>query len=433
VTIQKPREIAARALLHRESARGYIEDLLERELSNSQLSPADRGLAQELAYGTVRWQAPLDWLIARRTSGREQRPALRVLLRTGLYQMFFLSRIPDHAAVNETVELARQMGCGQQSGFVNAVLRGCLRERSEIERALAELKTSDLALGHSHPGWLCERWESRLGRDSLLKLLEWNNTPPRTFARVNTLRGDVDTLREQWARERVEAKFLAPPWAGDLLLFEITSHPPLSTLPSFTEGRFYIQDPSTVLAVRELDPQPGETIFDLCAAPGGKTTLVAQVMNNTGRVIAHDTESGRVALITGNCARLGVTNVVTALPSNVEQRIGNPVDRILLDAPCSNTGVMRRRVDLRWRIRAEEIARLRRTQMELLRAAVPHLKPGGTLVYSTCSLEPEENAGLIRDFLAETPQMHLQREHFLTPWEHQVDGAFVARMIRAAG
>ncbi len=419
-------------LLQRENARGYVEDLLDRAVSNAQLNPADRGLVQEIVYGTVRWQALLDWLVARRTDGREQKAALRVLLRMGLYQMFLLSRIPDHAAVNETVELARQMGCGPQSGFVNAVLRGCLRERAGIERALSDLKSSDPALGHSHPIWLCERWEQHLGRASLLTLLEWNNTPPRTFARVNTLRGDVNALREQWSRERVEAKLLAVPWAGDLLLFEITSHPPLATLPSFLEGRFYIQDPSTVLAVRELDPQPGETILDLCAAPGGKSTLVAQLMNNTGRIIAHDTDALRVALIAENCTRLGVSNVVTALPSSLDQQIRNPVDRILLDAPCSNTGVMRRRVDLRWRIRAEEISRLHRTQMELLRAAVPHLKAGGSLVYSTCSLEPEENSGLVREFLAGEPGMHLQREHSLTPWEDQVDGAYVARMIRAA-
>ncbi len=417
-------------LLQRESARGYVETLLERELAHAQLAPADRGLAQELAYGVVRWQAPLDWLIARKTAGKQQKATLRVLLRLGLYQMFFLSRIPDHAAVNETVELARLMGCGPQSGFVNAVLRGCIRERAATELSLRQLKANDLPLGCSHPAWLCDRWQQRLGRDRLVQLLDWNNTPPRTFARINLLKAEHNALREQWVREKVEATLFPVAWAPGSFVYELGAHPPLATLPSFVEGKFYVQDPSTLLAVTELDPQPGETVLDLCAAPGGKTAFIAERMKNTGRIIAHDTDADRVALITENCARLGTTCVTTALPSTLDAELPGPADRVLLDAPCSNTGVMRRRVDLRWRIRAEEITRLRDTQLELLRSAAARLKPGGVLVYSTCSLEPEENAALIRDFLKESPPLRLERERALTPWENAVDGTYVARLVR---
>jgi 16S rRNA (cytosine967-C5)-methyltransferase len=429
---QKPREIAAHALLQREQGKGYIEDLLERALAEAALSSADRGLAQEIAFGVVRWQAPLDWLIARKTGAREQKPGLRVLLRMALYQLFWLTRIPDHAAVNETVELARAMGFGSQSGFVNAVLRGFLRERDETERSLAELKTTDPALGYSHPAWLCERWQKRLGRDALVKLLEWNNTAPKTFARVNSLKADVNALREQWAREGVEAKLIAVEWAGDAMVYELTSFPPLGTLPSFNEGKFYVQDPSTLLAVTEFDAQPGETILDLCAAPGGKTTFIAERMKNFGKVLAHDTTEDRLALVKQNAARLGATIIETALPSALNSQPSTQFDRILVDAPCSNTGVMRRRVDLRWRIRAEELTRLRRTQLELLRDATARLKPGGTLVYSTCSLEPEENGHLVKEFVAQHPAMHFQRERSLTPWEHGVDGAYVARFVKGS-
>ena len=429
---EKPREIAVHLLLRREAGQDFIEDLLDDALTRSHLSAADRGLLQELVYGAVRWQAALDWLIARKTAGRTQRPELQILLRLALYQMFWLSRIPDHAAVNETVELAKRSGFGAQAGFVNAVLRGFLREREPTERALRELKQTNPALGHSHPQWLCERWEKNLGREDLLRLLEWNNTPPATFARLNTLRADANQLREQWAREKVEAKRVPTEWAGGTLVFELQSFPPLATLPSFTGGLFYVQDPGTLLAVAELDPQPGETILDLCSAPGGKTTCLAERMKNQGTIIAHDTAPARLKLVEENCRRLGVTCVQTALPSTLNAQPSPPFDRILIDAPCSNTGVMRRRVDLRWRIREAEISRLRATQLQLLRESAPRLKPGGALVYSTCSLEPEENGALVREFLQENPFMHLQLECALTPWEQGVDGAYVARFVRGS-
>jgi 16S rRNA (cytosine967-C5)-methyltransferase len=430
VTFEKPREIASRVLLQRENGQDYVENLLEAALNGSRLGAPDRGLLQELVYGAVRWQATLDWLITRKTSGRTQKAGLQILLRLGLYQMFWLSRIPDHAAVNETVEIAKRMGFGAQSGFVNALLRGYLREREETERLLQELKHTDPALGYSHPKWLCDRWENHFGRENLIRLLDWNNTPPLTYARVNTSRAEPNKLREQWVREKVEAKLIPIEWASDTLVYELQSFPPLSTLPSFVGGSFYVQDPSTLMAVAELNPQPGETILDYCAAPGGKTTYIAERMKNQGTVIAHDTSSDRIKLLEENCARLGVTCVQTALPSTLGSGPSTRYDRILIDAPCSNTGVMRRRVDLRWRIRESELVRLRTAQLQLLRDAVPRLKPGGTLVYSTCSLEPEENSEMVREFLKEHPAMHLQRERTLTPWENNVDGAYVARFVR---
>ena len=417
-------------LLQREAGKDYVENLLDVALASARLSGADRGLAQELVYGTVRWQAPLDWLIAQKTGGREQRAGLQVLLRLGLYQMFWLSRIPDHAAVHETVELAKRSGLSGQAGFVNAVLRGYVREREATEKALQELKQQDVALGYSHPEWLCERWEKNYGRDNLLRLLEWNNTPPATFARLNTLRATADELREQWAQEKVEARLVPLDWIGDAMMFELQSFPPLAEMRSFNKGMFYVQDPSTLLAVTALDPQPDETILDLCAAPGGKAGYMAERMKNQGRVIAHDIAQDRIRLIKENITRLGATCVSPALPSTLATQLPTPADRILIDAPCSNTGVMRRRVDLRWRIRETELARLRHTQLQLLRDAVLLLKPGGTLVYSTCSLEPEENSSVVKEFLQEHSSMQLQQERALTPWTEGVDGAYVAQLVK---
>jgi 16S rRNA (cytosine967-C5)-methyltransferase len=478
VSGQKPRQIAARVLQQRRAGGGFVEDLLENALHGALLSPADRGLCQEITYGVVRWQATLDWLIARKTSGREQKPALQNLLRLGLYQIFWLDRIPDHAAVHETVELAKQNGFGSQAGFVNAVLRGFLREQDETKKLLAGLKISQPALGWSHPEWLVARWHQRWGIEKTASLLEWNNTPPKTFARVNTLKfsgtgvspvsfsatklanpikltgetpvplpSNAGDLLARWREENVEYDFVRRDWLEENLVFELKSNPPLNSLASFRDGWFYIQDPGTLLAVCRLGPQPGETILDFCAAPGGKTTFIAQLMNNQGRIVAQDVSEERLKWIQENCARLGVTCVevlecrfptrpvgvqASACPPDTLKRELQQFDRVLVDAPCSNTGVMRRRVDLRWRIQPEEIERLRAAQLNLLQQAATQVKPGGVLVYSTCSLEPEENGEIVKQFLSGHADFKLESERELLPFADGVDGAYVVRMNRAA-
>jgi len=426
---QKPREIALRVLRRREGG-DFIEDLLDAALAQTRLSPADRHLCQELVYGLVRWQATLDWLIARKTDARTQKPMLQNLLRLGLYQIFWLDRIPNHAAVHETVEMAKQSGFGPQAGFVNALLRGYLREFEGTKSLLAELKTTQPNVGYSHPEWLVGRWQQRWGLTQAAALMDWNNTPPKTFARVNTLKTDAGKLLPQWRDEDVEYDFVRHDWVEENLVFELKSHPPLRRLPSFQQGLFYVQDPSTLLAVRELDPQPAEAVLDLCAAPGGKLTFMAQRVRNEGRLVAHDLTAERLQLLRENCARLGVTCVRAVLPSALNTPPATLYDRVLIDAPCSNTGAMRRRVDLRWRIRPEEIGRLRAMQMGLLRQGASHLRPGGTLVYSTCSLESEENGEVISEFLGAQSDVKLEAERALLPFVDGADGAYVARLVR---
>jgi 16S rRNA (cytosine967-C5)-methyltransferase len=428
-TEQKPREIAARVLLQRRTPGEFTENRLETALAGAHLSPPDRRLCQELVYGVVRWQAALDWLIARKTPGREQPPALQILLQLGLYQIFWLDRIPPHAAVNETVEQAKRNGMGPEAGFLNAVLRGYLRETEPTRQLLADLKTAQPALGWSQPEWLVDRWQRRWGVARTAQLLAWNNTPPKNYARVNRLKTDAASLIAQWREENVTYDFVPPgPWPENQV-FELKSHPPLGSLKSFTDGWFYLQDPSTLLAVSQLRPQPGETILDLCAAPGGKTVFIAQLMNNQGRLVAHDVAEDRLQLIRDNCRRLGVTCVEPTLipPASSGAAV---FDRILVDAPCSNTGVMRRRVDLRWRIQPAEIARLRTAQLGLLEKAAALLKPGGILVYSTCSLEPEENHEVAAQFTAGHREFECLAEHELIPFVNGVDGAYVARLQR---
>src|SRR5579862_2009105 len=462
---QKPRQIAARVLQRRDTGE-FVENLLEEAFAPSSsstssfssskrigrseqrigeedssrakneddprypLSPKDRALCQELVYGVVRWQATLDWLIARKTTpGRNQKPVLQNLLRLGLYQIFWLDRIPNHAAVHVTVELAKHRGFGPQAGFINAILRGYLREFDATHKLLSELQVDRPALGYSHPQWLVDRWQARWGKDRAIELLAWNNTPPKTFARVNTLKIDAAKLLPLWRDENVEYDFITRDWFEENLVFELKSHPPFELLPSFQKGYFYVQDPSTLLAVTELDPKPGETILDLCAAPGGKLTHIAQRMGNQGQIVGYDSSPERLKLLVDNCARLGVTCVeltTTRHPPLATRHF----DKILVDAPCSNTGVMRRRVDLRWRISLPEIERLKQTQLQLLRQAVPLLKGGGTLVYSTCSLEPEENRHVIDEVRRSNSDLSVETERELLPFTNNVDGAYVARITR---
>jgi 16S rRNA (cytosine967-C5)-methyltransferase len=424
---KNPRQIAAEILNRRKNRGEFTEILLENFLAGAKISAPDRALCQEIVYGVVRRQATLDWLIAQKTNGRQQNFALQNLLRVGLYQIFWLDKIPPHAAVFEIVELAKQNGFASQAGFVNAILRNYLREFAATKKILAELKLKNPALGFSQPDWLVKKWQKKFGDEKTLQLLEWNNTPPKTFARVNTLKTDAGKLLEKWRAENVEYGFVRRDWLAENLVFELKSHPPLASLPTFRDGWFYVQDPSTLLAPALLDAQPGETILDLCAAPGGKTTFIAQQINNDGKIFAGDISEDRLKLIQENCTRLGVTCVETFFDSSFFN-LHPSFDKMLVDAPCSNTGVLRRRVDLRWRISLEEILRLAKTQLELLQLAATKLKPGGILIYSTCSLESEENSEVVQNFLSRHKNFQLETQRELLPFDDNVDGAFVARL-----
>jgi len=250
--------------------------------------------------------------------------------------------------------------------------------------------------------------------------LEINNTPAPVYARANTLRGSVDALTTAWQAEGVEFKARQFQWSP--LVFELQRHPPLATLGSFQRGLFYLQDPSTLLAAKEIEPRGGESILDLCAAPGGKTTYIAQLTSNQATVVAEDVQPARLALVKENASRLGAR--IEMGPADPERKF----DSILIDAPCSNTGALRRRVDLRWRLREGDIAKLVGTQLKLLETAARRVRPGGAILYSTCSLEAEENQEVTRKFVAGRPEFSIELEKELWPFRDGVDGAYVARL-----
>ena len=409
-----------------------VEPILARQLRSAALSSVDTGLCRELVSGCVRWRRLLDWLIERATEGRKQKPVVREILRLGLYQIFFLNRIPEHAIVDESVRLAKTERCLGQAGFINAMLRRFLREREQITLDIAGLQEERPALGQSHPDWLFEQWEQRWGREKTIRLMEWNNQPAPTCARVNRLLTDPDQLAKRWEDEGVETTPIDCDWAQPDSLFRLRKHPPLESLVSFRDGLFYIQDPSTLLSVALLDPQPGQAVLDLCAAPGGKTCHIAERMNNDGQLSAIDTSESRLGLLRENCDRMKVTCATLGQADDItagEARF----DRVLVDVPCSNTGVMRRRLDLRWRLSPAQAKLLADEQLGLLGQAAAHTKPDGQLVYSTCSIDPEENGQLVTRFLEANPGWQLADERALHPVEDHTDGAYAAHLTRRAG
>jgi 16S rRNA (cytosine967-C5)-methyltransferase len=425
------RSVVLEILLQREEPGDFLEHRLDRIPGMLSLSEGDRRLAREIAFGVLRNRSALDHMIASRTDGRPQRPVLRGILQMGVYQLLFLDRVPDHAVVNEAVVLARLRGFSAQSGFVNAVLRGITREKDACRQALHALRTQNAALGWSHPNWLVERWAGVLSESDLQRLLAWNNAAPATIARVNRLRTTAQALMARWQAEGVEASPVQVDWADPDTVFSLTRHPALETLGSFREGGFYVQDPSTLMAVQLLDPQPGERILDLCSAPGGKALAIAERMQNTGCIVAHDAHAGRLELVRENAQRLGAAGI--ELQSDPELGgSGALFDRVLVDAPCSNTGVLRRRIELRWRIQPDEITRLAAEQAKLLRRAADRVRPGGVLVYSTCSLEPEENDHVVDAFLRDHPGWTHVSRRTLHPVQTPVDGAFAAKLLRVA-
>ncbi len=394
---------------------GRADTIISAILGEANLKKSDRAFALELFYGVLRNLTLLDfWIGCLRASQIDA--DLRDIVRLGLYQLFFLGT-PDHAAVNESVDLAAP----KRRGFINGMLRTAVRDRDELR---ARARKQPLSVRSSHPGFLITRWQRNFGLEAAAALCQWNNEPAFIYARVNRLKIDSEQFIQRYAEcEPV-------PGYPDFLQ--------CSKLPSeaLQRGHCYIQDPSTVLAGQLLDPQPGEKILDACAAPGGKTGHVAQMMLNRGVIVACDREPKRIRILEENIRQLGIGVASVHQHDWLQARLPKKLaeigsfDRILVDAPCTNTGVMRRRVDVRWRLQPDSLARMRQQQLEILRSVSGLLKPGGFLVYSTCSLEPEENEEAVQQLLLEFSNWRLVEQRFSRPLIDKVDGAFAAKLVR---
>ena len=375
----------------------------------NELQGSDRAFAQELFYGVLLNLMLLDFFISLLCKRSIDAPS-RDLLRLGLYQLFKL-QMREHAAIYETVELALR----KSGPLINAVLRSAVRQREKLENAVA---AAPFHVRESHPEFLLSRWRRNLGEGAASLLAEWNNKPAPVYARVNTLRISVP----DFARQNPELR----PVSGHALFFHCDSLP----RERIDKGHCYIQDPSTTLAVELLQPVAGDRILDACAAPGGKTGYICAIAENRAHITASDRDAARIERLKTNLAALGTTNVVVFQHDWERGALaGERFDKILLDAPCTNTGVMRRRVDVRWRLRPDEPVGMQSRQLAIARNVLPALKAGGVFVYSTCSLEPEENEHVVEQLAREFPQLKLDKMASVLPFREGFDGAFAARFI----
>ncbi|MEM7063611.1 MAG: 16S rRNA (cytosine(967)-C(5))-methyltransferase [Cyanobacteria bacterium P01_B01_bin.77] len=435
----------------RDIDKGAFADVaLERNIDKLILASADRRLATELIYGIVRRQRTLDTLIDQlgKRPADQQHADLRRILHLGFYQLRYLDHVPDHAVVDTTVRLAKRQRLGKLSGVVNGMLRQYIRLQAADSDPLELPADTTQALGilHSYPDWIIQAWQQLLPSTDVTKLCEWFNQTPSFDLRVNRLRTTV----EQVVVELTDHGLMLTPHATIPNAIRISG--PMGNvrrLPGYDEGWWMVQDSSAQLVGHLVDPQPGETIIDACAAPGGKTAHLAEMMGDTGRVLGCDRTSSRLNKIRQNTKRLGLKSIETIMgDSRQHPEFKGIADRVLLDVPCSGLGTLHRHADARWRQTPASIANLTILQRELLEAAVDWVKPNGELVYSTCTLHPDENQNLIQAFLIDHPDWEISSpkeespvapfvtdEGWATVWPHQdnMDGFFMVKLTRSNG
>lgn len=393
---------------------------------------ADRPFVMEVVQGVTKWLRMLDWVIGR-CGRRPPDDQVRPYLLVGLYQILRMNHVAEHAAVHETVEALKQTGAVSATGYVNGILRRVLRETAAIR---AELERQPVGIRESHPDVLVERWSRHFGGERTLALCRWNNERPAVTIHADGRKIGTDELRKRLTSEGIRA---VPHAHAPEEYLTLDHGVRVTDLPGYGEGWFHVQDPSTREAVRLLDVRPGLRILDACAAPGGKTIRMAEAMEGRGEIIAMDRHTGRLARLQENLDRMRidcatVRNGDASSAEELRQRFGlESFDRILADVPCTNTGVLRRRSDARWRFGMESMKELAAMQRFILDALAPLLRPNGRLVYSTCSLEPEENEELIRAWLAGHAGFQATEPIRLFPPETETDGVFAVAIIRGAG
>ena len=395
------RELALKVLMAVLEEGAYANLALNKVLEKYRPAKLDRAFATELAYGSLKALGTLDWVLAQfvKRPLDDQPPAIRNILRISAYQLLYMPRVPPRAVCYEGTELSKKYGHAGIVKFVNGVLRNLARSGSKIEYpALEQKPVEHISLCYWHPAWLVERWLAEYGLEETLEFCRANNAPAPNTVRTNTLKIDRDALARLLEEEGLSVEKAAFAPEG----LHISGYHSLGSLPSFKKGLFTAQDESSMLASRALSPVPGAFVVDACSAPGGKTTHLAELMENRGRIVAADIYRHKLALVEENCARLGITIVepVEEDARNLGKVYAGRADFVLVDAPCSGLGVLRRRPDARWRKKPGQIAELVDLQAEILESASRCLKPGGVMVYCTCTVTREENLEQVKNFLA---------------------------------
>lgn len=473
ISTSSARSLALQVLLAPRSEGQFSTQLLDRALAASGLRGPERGLCTQLVYGSVRHRGTLDWILRAVSSRQRQqvRRELWELLRLGAYQLLFLDRVPAHAALHETVELAKHAATARAARFVNAVLRNLERaiekrlvERRELGAAGAEAAgvgrspeaveasrrilespsgrltifrepifppvTEDagrnLSIRYAHPAWLIRRWLTRWKPEEVLGILRAGNSPAAVCVRTNVLRVDRQQLLERFQK----AGLAAEPGGTDVTI-RMPLGAEIASLDAYRDGLFQVQDGWPTEVGLWVAPHPGQRCLDLCAGLGAKATHLAEQIGNRGMVVAADLSREKLNLLRENAGRLGLTRVFRVAMDGRRAGFDLPIlfDRVLVDAPCTNTAVLSRRVEVRWRIREGDLPVMAALQGELLLSAADLVRPGGRLVYSTCSLEPEENEQMIRGLLGLRPHFELEKEELRLP-ELGLGGGYAAALMR---
>lgn len=438
------RGTAVKILTRVERTDAYLDKLLDAEMNANDFNPLDKRLLNELVHGVLRNMSKLDWVLTGFYHGQYSKvvPNVRNALRVGLYQILFLTRIPHHAAVNEAVEFVKKYRGQKLADTINGLLRNIARNIENIRYPLA---TNDelqyLSVVHSHPAWVVRRWLARFGFEGTESLLKSNNIRPFLTLRHNPRRIDFTAFINELAELGIDYR----------RCFHMENYVTVRNLPNirqtkmFIEGHFTVQDESAGLVGRLLDPKPGDTLYDLCSAPGGKALHASELMKTEGRIVAIDKYETRLNLVRQSAERLGA-DILEYVEGDATDIDLPPADKVLVDAPCSGLGVLSKKPDIKWKRESDDIPRLVAIQRAVLENAARLVRPGGVLLYSTCTIEPEENAWQIKSFLERHPEFEVDdarkylspqivsAEGFMEtlPHRHRMDGAFGARLIKKA-
>ena len=411
MSLYKNRKIILEVLDRVENQNSYLNILLPSFFKKYKPGDLDKSLIQEISYGVIRFRKRLDWIIYQFLFSKKKKLPLTIqnILRMGFYQVLYLEKIPDYAIVNESVELAKQSPYPAYSSMVYAVLRNAIRQSVTINWPDTEKEpVKYVSVYYSFPEWLVERWINRFSLEMCVRICEASNTRPDLTLRINSLKTNMPQFQKELYQLKIP--FQKSQHLPDTAV-TIEGYSNITQTPLFQKGLFSIQDESSILATEFLGPIPGDTIIDMCSGPGGKTTHISQILQNKGKVIAFEINQRRLKMVMEESRRLGIENIFPVLMDsrNLNKEYLGKADRILVDAPCSGTGVIRKKPDLKWKKwSTEHFNELNQIQKELLDIAALYLKPGAELLYSTCSMEKEENDDVIVKFIKKHPNFTIQ-------------------------
>lgn len=436
------RGLAVKILNRIDRTDAYLDKLLEIELKNSELNGKDKALLFEIVHGVIRWLGRIDWILNGFYKGQFSKciPNVKNSMRVALYQILFLDRIPDHAAVNESVEFVKKIQGEKSADLTNAVLRNIIRNRNNIRFPNKdEDQVGYLSAYYSHPNWLVKKWLKRFGYEETEKLLIANNNKPALTLRINKIKTTNDEFKN--LLDSVGLKYRDGIYLKEYI--QLSNLTNITDWEYFQKGYFSIQDESTGFACKILDAQPGMKVLDLFAAPGGKTAFIADNMQNEGEIVALDKFEIRLKSLNNNLSRLGIKNVRVEVKDALEFDENN-FDRVLADVPCSGFGTLTKKPDIKWKKDFGDIRKITENQLKFLEKSAHFVKVNGLIVYSTCTTEPEENFEIVKKFLDRNRNFKLlnlkgEIDNSLIdengcfqslPHKHGMDGAFAAKLIR---